>query len=153
MAESGLSISQTNGTAAYGRAEAMAAAIPVRPTDPTAPRFQPADPVTSDQAEGQSSQSSAATSTTEIESQANTSKRRKWSWGDGFGLLGGVTSFLARILGQTDGSAATGQSTTMKAGITAYNQAAGMNTPESADDILAMSFPRLASGRTLDLTV
>jgi len=70
------------------------------------------------------------------------------------GLIGALTSFVAKVLGQGgDGDAATPSA--MLAGMRAYARAAGQpqSPPTETMDVLSPSLPRLSSGRVLDLSV
>lgn len=155
VADLGMSISQTNAAAAYGRTEFLGASIPVRPTDPIRPRFQVKDEVAADQAEDPPRTISA-----EGDEQAaaeSSGSSRQSAAGFGSGLLGAFTSFLARFFGQGEAettTSASSSSTAMQNGVAAYGRAAASGLDGAAStEVLSPSFPRLASGRALDLSV
>lgn len=153
MADLAMSISQTNAAAAYGRTEFLGASIPVRPTDPIRPRFQVKDEVAADQAEDQPRTISAEGNE---QAAAESSGSRQSAAGFGSGLLGAFTSFLARFFGQGEAETTTiaSSSTAMQNGVAAYGRAAASGLEGAATaEVLSPSFPRLASGRALDLSV
>lgn len=152
VAETGLSISQANAAGAYARSELLGATIPVRPADPVRQRFQVADQTAADQADAQS-QSAA----TDPDQQSAAGKSAGGSlFGSGSGLLGAFTSFLARFFGQGEAeTAGAGTSATaLRTGAEAYGRAASIAVNDNPGiEVLSPSFPRLSSGRTLDLSV
>lgn len=146
--------SQINAAGAYAQAERLVVSIPVRAIDPTRKRFEVEDqtaagqaPVKprpdSEQSEGESSAGGAQAGLT-------------GGWGrSGSGLLGALTSFLTRMFAQASESTASAAATSPQAGVAAYARAAiGAEAQQSgAAEVLSPSYPRLASGRAIDLTV
>jgi len=146
-----LSISQANAAGAYARSEALGAAIPVRPADPVRPRFQVADQAGADQTEAQSRSHAADSDGQPAESRSGGGRAS----GNGLGLLGAVTSFLARFFGQGEAETAVAAgSQSLRSGLEAYGRAAATAVNDNpAVEVLSPSFPRLASGRRVDLSV
>lgn len=146
-----MTASQIGGAGAYARTAMLASAIPVRPIDPTRQRFQVKSEVEAQQAKDQS----AAVQTDQADEQFATSTDQASSGGSrgGFGLLGAFTSFLARMFAQPETEAAA--ATSMQTGIQAYSRSAG-SVPVNENggiEVMSPSYPRLASGRAIDLTV
>jgi hypothetical protein len=156
VSQSAMSISQLNVSGANARPDGLAATIPVRPIDPTRQRFQVEDQVSADDASAQAkNQADAADG--DAASQGGAGRRAAAGWGgNGSGLLGAFTSFLARMFSQAQDAAETSATSpaSMRAGIQAYGRVA---TPESGfqpgAEVLAPGFPRLSSGRAVDLSV
>jgi hypothetical protein len=143
---------QVGGADAYARAAMLAPAIPVRPIDPARQRFQ-----VKAEAEQAKNQQEVAQSPSD-----QTGEQAVFSTGDdqsgrgsrgGFGLLGALTSFLTRMFAQPEAEAAP-TATTVQAGIQAYARSAGpMPANENGIEVMSPSFPRLSSGRAVDLSV
>jgi len=75
----------------------------------------------------------------------------------GRGLLGAFTSFLAKMFTQSDSGSESSASTRLN-GIGAYDRATAQAPSTNAfsgytSDVQSPGFPRLASGRVLDLTI
>lgn len=146
--------SQVSAAGAYAQADRLVVSIPVRAIDPTRKRFEVEDQAAAgqapvkprpdeEQADGQSASDGAQGSAS-------------GGWGrSGFGLLGAFTSFLTRMFAQAAEAATPAAATSAQAGIAAYARAAGGAEPLQgrAVEVLPPSFPRLASGRAIDLTV
>lgn len=145
-------MSQISAAGAYARAERLAVTIPVRAIDPTRQRFQVGEQV----AEDPSVQSRAAADGTDADGAA--SERAEGGQSDGrsrggFGLIGAFTSFLARMFAQSDTEPAA--LTSAKAGVQAYARVAKATSSGDfgAPEVLSPSFPRLSSGRAVDLVI
>lgn len=152
MSDSGLTSSQISAAGAYAQADRLVASIPVRAIDPTRQRFQ-----VEDQASAQDAPAKTQAGTDAADgdgSSSSTSSQSRPSTGRaGFGLVGAFTSFLARMFGQGDASQAAA-TTSAQSGAQAYAQAAGAATAEEGGaEILPPTFPRLASGRAVDLVI
>lgn len=152
MSDSGLTSSQISAAGAYAQADRLVASIPVRAIDPTRQRFQVEDQTSAQDAPAKT-QSGADAADGDGSSSSSSSPSQPSTGRTGFGLIGAFTSFLARMFGQGDtnqvDAAASAQS-----GAEAYQRAAGGVVAEnSAAEILPPSFPRLASGRAVDLVV
>lgn len=154
MSDVGLTSTQISAAGAYARSERLVAeSIPVRAIDPTRQRFQVADQKVADQT---AADSRAEAESTDADGQSATSYAGggKASTGWGGGLLGAFTSFLARMFAQPESSVPASASTA-QAGAQAYARAAA-NVPfgnYNGPEVLSPNFPRLSSGRALDLTV
>lgn len=158
MSDSALTTSQISAAGAYARAERLVVSIPVRAIDPTRQRFGVDDQVAADRAptgprpEGGAADGDGASSSSSGGNAAT-------GWGRaGFGLLGAVTSFLARMFAQSDAggeTAAPAPAVQAQAGVQAYVRAAGVVDGGNyrGVEVLSPSFPRLSSGRALDLSV
>lgn len=142
--------SQISAAGAYAQAERLAVSIPVRAIDPARQRFQVRDQVAAGEAPVQSRIESDA----DGESPAQSAGRQGGGARGGFGLLGAFTSFLARMFAQPEsGSAST---VAVATGAQAYARTANataMTGDFGAAEVLSPSFPRLSSGRAVDLTV
>lgn len=150
MSNVGLTTSQISAAGAYAQADRLAVSIPVRPVDPTRRRFQ-----VEDQATAQDAPAEAQSGTESTEGEASSAGQGKSGSGfgtSGFGLIGAVTSFLARLFGQAEGDPA-GTTTSVRSGAQAYARAAATVTEDNGTEVLSPSYPRLASGRAVDLTV
>lgn len=124
-------------------------AIPVRTIDPARQRFQlkPEAEQAKTQSEVAQSAADQADEQALFSSTGNTPSR------SGFGLLGAFTSFLARMFAQPEAEAAA-PSASVQAGIQAYTRSAGpVPVNEDGVEVMPPSFPRLSSGRAVDLTV
>ncbi|CDK99057.1 protein of unknown function [Magnetospirillum gryphiswaldense MSR-1 v2] len=131
------------------------ASAALRPADPTRERFQVGDNKVANQdseaVEDRGGQFAIdADETGGLGAQA---VRQKSARG-GHGLLGAFTNFLAKIFTQADGTADSAASVRLN-GIGAYGRA-NAQQPQSAatqamDNVQNPGFPRLASGRVLDL--
>lgn len=153
MSDTGLTTSQISAAGAYAQAERMAVTIPVRAIDPTRQRFQVEDQTAPQEAPSKAQPEADAAdgdgSAATGQQQAATGERR------GFGLIGAFTSFLARMFGQTDAAQGGAAAASAKSAAQAYSRTASTagvidNGPA---EVLSPAFPRLASGRTIDLTV
>lgn len=127
----------------------------LRPTDPTKERFQVGDNKVANQdtgtVEDQTGQFSVdADETSGLGAEA---VRQKSARG-GRGLLGAFTNFLAKIFTQADGATDSAASARLN-GIGAYGRANAQHpqsmTTQAMDNVQNPGFPRLASGRVLDL--
>ncbi|MBC7953396.1 MAG: hypothetical protein H7Z12_16445 [Rhodospirillaceae bacterium] len=149
-----MTTSQVGVAGAYARAAMLGPAIPVRAIDPTRQRFQ-----VKGEAEQAKTQSEVAQSPVDqSDEQAVFSTNGDQSGGSsrgGFGLLGAFTSFLVRMFAQQpDSEAAAPATTTVQAGIQAYARSAGpLPANENGVEVMSPSFPRLSSGRAVDLSV
>ncbi|MCR6633118.1 MAG: hypothetical protein NVV74_25465 [Magnetospirillum sp.] len=159
MSESGISSSQISAAGAYARADTLVATLPVRAIDPTRPRFQMGDEVAGDEKAAKARPQGEAADATDADGTAGsfdrTQERPATGWGrTGFGLLGAFTSFLARVFSQSDAGQVTAGAS-LRSGLQAYARAAGTSAADETGgaEILPPSFPRLASGRRVDLTV
>lgn len=150
-----MTTSQINAAGAYAQADRLAVTIPVRAIDPTRQRFQVEDQATAQQAPDKA-RANGDTVDGEVPSSTqgkSGGQGKSASGGGGFGLLGAVTSFLARMFGQADASQATAAAS-VSSGVQAYARAAGAGlTDSNGAEVLSPSFPRLSSGRAVDLTV
>lgn len=144
-----MSATQVSAAGAYARADSLVVTIPVRPTDPTRPRFQVRDQVAADQTGGQVADELPPDDQSSGSGGQGAAARGARG---GVGLLGAVTSFLARMFAQSDTDA---PSAPMRTGAQAYARASSAAAVAAFDtvDIVSPSFPRLSSGRALDLTV
>lgn len=154
MSDVGLTSTQISAAGAYARSERLVAeSIPVRAIDPTRQRFQVGDQKVADQT---AADARAEADSTDADGQSGSAYAGggKASTGWGSGLLGAFTSFLTRMFAQPENSVSASASTA-QAGAQAYARAAASvplgnyNGPE----VLSPNFPRLSSGRALDLTV
>ncbi|HTH16222.1 MAG TPA: hypothetical protein VL974_06185 [Magnetospirillum sp.] len=147
MSNSGSTISNVSAAGAYARADMLVSTLPVRAIDPTRQRFQVGDQVAPDEAPVQP-QADAT------ESDGSSSQGKATGWGKaGFGLLGAFTSFLARVFAQSDTEAVSAAGS-VRSGLEAYARAARTASPDIGNaEIIPPDFPRLSSGRALDLTV
>ena len=154
MSESGLTISQISAAGAYARSERLAAeSIPVRAIDPTRRRFQVDDQTAAKQTAAQTRPEPESADADGQSASAFGGGKSGGGWGGG-GLLGAVTSFLARMFAQPEPDAAAASSSA-QAGALAYARTAA-NVPfgnYNDAEVLSPNFPRLSSGRALDLTV
>lgn len=127
MSDAGLSTSQVSAAGAYARAETLAAAIPVRPIDPTRQRFQVQDQVAGDKESARSgSQSQSqfqAETSADNSNAAGTATSQQSGFGRGFGLLGALTAFLTRIFSSQTDSGGTDATDQKNAGTQAATQA------------------------------
>lgn len=150
-----MTTSQISAAGAYAQADRLAVTIPVRAIDPTRQRFQVEDQATAQEAPDKAGANAEATDrevSSSTEGKTGT-QGKSASGGGGFGLLGAVTSFLARMFGQSDASQTTA-ATSVSSGVQAYTRAAGATlTDNNGTEVLSPSFPRLSSGRAVDLTV
>lgn len=153
MSDSGLTSSQISAAGAYAQADRLVVSIPVRAIDPTRQRFQVEDQASAQDAPAKA-QSGADAADGDGSSSSSTSSQSRPSTGrTGFGLIGAVTSFLARMFGQGD-AGQVAATTSAQNGAQAYAQAAGaLTTEDGGAEILPPSFPRLASGRAIDLVI
>lgn len=156
MADSGLITSQIGAAGAYAQADRLAVTIPVRPIDPVRQRFEVEDRDAAKQAPVDSqgdAEAVASRSEAGQPDQSNVSTGSGWA---GSGLLGAFTSFLARLFADS-GSADTATSTEKmaRAGAQAYAQtASSVEIGNYRDaDVMSPAFPRLSSGRAVDLSV
>lgn len=144
--------SQISAAGAYAQADRLVVSIPVRAIDPTRKRFEVEDQTAAEQAPVR--ERSEAESSDEQSASGGSQGRLTGGWSRaGFGLLGAFTSFLTRVFAQGETAAA---STSAQAGIQAYTRAAGnaaANQAAGRAEVLSPSFPRLSSGRAIDLTV
>lgn len=135
---------------AYARAEALVPPGPVRAIDPVRPRFSEVDG-------GKAAETAeAASPSVEAETRAEASERTAADGAQtarGPGLLGALTNFLARVFGQS-GEADSVAPSAVLSGLRAYAPgAAAMAGDPAGVEISSPGFPRLSSGRALDLTV
>lgn len=153
MSQSGLTSSQISAAGAYAQADRLLASMPVRAIDPTRQRFLVDDQTSASQAPG-GNQNAAEAADGDGSSSSQSQARTGFSFGqNGFGLVGAFTSFLARMFGQSE-VAQTASASSVKSGIQAYNRAAGTTVAQDgAAEVLPPSFPRLSSGRAVDLVV
>ena len=160
MSESGLTISQISAAGAYARSERLAAeSIPVRAIDPTRRRFQVDDQTAAKQTAAQTRPEPESADADGQSASAFGGGKSGGGWGGG-GLLGAVTSFLARMFAQPETGSAVASSSAQaqvqaQAGALAYARTAA-NVPfgnYNDAEVLSPNFPRLSSGRALDLTV
>lgn len=154
MSDVGLTSTQISAAGAYARSERLVAeSIPVRAIDPTRQRFQVGDQNAADQTAADS-RTEAETTDADGQSASSYAGGGKASTGWGSGLLGAFTSFLTRMFAQPE-SGVPASASTAQAGAQAYARTASSvplgnyNGPE----VLSPNFPRLSSGRALDLTV
>lgn len=145
MGDFGMTISQISGAGAYGSAGRLGYAVPVRPVDPVRQRPQVKDDVAAQQANDQSAAANQANGQSAAGDNAARGARANFS------LLGALTSFLASMFAQPAGEAAA--ATSMQAGIQAYARSAGPVPSDQGVEVISPSFPRLSSGRAVDLTV
>lgn len=163
MSNIGSVTNQSSAAGAYARAEQLVVAVPVRAIDPTRRRFQLDDESVAKKSVDQSRADGDEQSGASFQQDAAVSPARS-----GFGLLGGLTSFFARFFGQSataksGAEAGAGQSdanqpvaaASMRAGIQAYARTATASALNQAGafEVFSPSFPRLSSGRALDLTI
>jgi hypothetical protein len=138
---------------AFARTAALVpeAVTPVRPTDVTKPRFEIGERGAS--ADAQAARTAFpnpanddASSTSAVTDQTAGRSRN--------GLIGALTAFVAKILGQA-GEADGAAPSSFLSGIRAYASAAARSqAPQAAAaEVLPPSLPVLASGRVLDLSV
>lgn len=148
-----ISASQLSATGAYARAETLVATLPVRAIDPTRQRFQVGDQVAGEDASAQA-QSQAEAADSDGASSGSARQQAATGWGSGgYGLLGAFTSFLTRMFSQGQGEQVAG-APAMQSGIRAYNRfAAGAESGGGGAEVLPPGFPRLSSGRAVDLSV
>lgn len=146
--------SQITAAGAYAQAERMAASIPVRPIDPTRRRFQVEDQAAAKKAAAET-RPDAESADADGAAPQGAEGRAASGWGrGGFGLVGAVTSFLARLFSQGEDGAAPPAAASVQAGAQAYARAAGAPLAyDGGAEVLMPSLPRLSSGRALDLTV
>lgn len=147
-----MTASQVGGAGAYARAAMLGPAIPVRGIDPARQRFQLKPEA--EQAKNQSAVTQTpADQTEDQEVFANPGDASSGGSRSGFGLLGAFTSFLTRMFAQPEVELAA-PSASAQAGIQAYARSAGpMPANENGVEVMPPSFPRLSSGRAVDLTV
>lgn len=145
--------SQISAAGAYAQADRLAASIPVRAIDPTRKRFEVEDQVAADEApvksRAESEDSSGQSDAGGFQSALT------GGWGrSGLGLIGAFTSFLTRMFAQATETVATA-TVSAGAGVAAYARAANTAAPQQngAAEVLPPSYPRLSSGRAIDLTV
>ncbi|MBC7951435.1 MAG: hypothetical protein H7Z12_06370 [Rhodospirillaceae bacterium] len=152
MSDLGMTTSQVGGAGAYARAAMLGPVIPVRIIDPTRQRFQVKPEA--EQANGQpTAAQSAADQSDEQAALSSTGEDSSRGSRGGFGLLGAFTSFLVRMFAQPETEAAA-PTATVQAGIQAYARSAGpMPANENGVEVMSPSFPRLSSGRAVDLTI
>lgn len=157
MADSGLITSQIGAAGAYAQADRLAVTIPVRPIDPVRQRFEVEDRDAAKQAAVDSqSDAEAVVSQSEKAGQSDQSNVSTGSGWAGSGLLGAFTSFLARLFADSGSAdAATSTEGTARAGAQAYARTASSVEVGNYRDVDVMSpvFPRLSSGRAVDLSV
>lgn len=152
MSDVGLTSNQISAAGAYAQADRLVASIPVRAIDPTRQRFQVEDQSSSENASTGAQDATdggdgSFSSSSQSQGQAATTGRF------GYGLVGAVTSFLARIFGQGE-TTQTSAAASMQSGTQAYARAAGaVPLQDGGTEILSPSFPRLSSGRAVDLVV
>lgn len=126
---------------AYARAEALVPPGPVRPADAVRPRFAVSD---GDKAAKAGAAATADTADNPASEPLAAGTPRS-------GLLGALTNFLARVFAQEGGAdAATAPAAS---GLRAYARAAATPAEPAGVEIASPGFPRLSSGRALDLTV
>lgn len=149
--------SQIRAAGAYAQAERLAVSIPVRAIDPSRKRFEVEERPSSEQAPVRArakSDSSAGQTAASTREGAGIGWRR-----DGLGLVGAFTAFLTRVFSQSesdDESGAVTATASARAGTQAYSRAVAgtvVNDFDDTSEILTAFFPRLASGRAVDLTV
>jgi hypothetical protein len=151
---------------AYARADALVPSGPVRAIDPTRPRFPAVD--------GKAAKPEDDGNAVKTQDGGNTARvgeaAARFTQSDngaaapptddgsqqgarGPGLLGALTNFLARVFGQSgDGDNAAPSS--VLSGLRTYaRNAAVMTTEPTGVEVSSPGFPRLSSGRALDLTV
>lgn len=134
------------------------ASAAVRPADPTKERFQVGernvDKRDTATVEGEQPQAFAIDADNTDTALAPITQRTNRG---GRGLLGAFTSFLAKMFTQGDAVADSAASTRLN-GIGAYGRANAQSPSAnpfsgSTSDVQSPGFPRLASGRVLDLTI
>lgn len=138
---------------AFARAAALAPdPAPIRPADPARPRFEvggrPA------QADPQLVRPAARHAANDDLPSQDAVGDRPSSRSQG-GLIGALTAFVAKVLGQKS-EAEAAQPSTMLAGMRAYAAATGRAQPNLqavAPEVVAPSLPTLSSGRILDLSI
>ncbi|MBF0326500.1 hypothetical protein [Magnetospirillum moscoviense] len=140
---------------AFARTAALAPeASPIRPADPARPRFEvggraaQTDPQTIRPASGQP----AANDDLPADQGGVTARQGSREQG---GLIGALTAFVAKVLGQR-GESEGALASSRLAGQRAYDVATGRakpNTAAIAPEVMTPSLPTLSSGRVLDLSV
>lgn len=131
------------------------ASAALRPADPTRERFQVGDnKVASQDAEAVEDRSGPFAVDADGTGDLGAEAVRQKSARGGRGLLGAFTNFLAKIFTQADGAADSAASVRLN-GIGAYGRANAQQPQSTAtqtmDNVQNPGFPRLASGRVLDL--
>ncbi|WP_173980835.1 hypothetical protein [Magnetospirillum sp. UT-4] len=137
---------------AQARAAAAVVAVPVRPIDPARPRFEVED---GGQAARKAPAKPEAESFRDQIQPGRPFPDMPVSGRRGPGLVGAFTAFVAKLFTQDTASAGLEASAVLN-GARAYGRAARPTAQPDTQpgmDILSPSFPRLASGRILDLTV
>lgn len=150
----GLTSSQISAAGAYARSERLVAeSIPVRAIDPTRQRFQVDERDAADQAVADS-RAEADSTGADGRSPSSAAEGGKAGTGWGGNLLGAFTSFLTRMFAQPEAEASP-LASTAQAGALAYARTAASIPADlhGGPELLSPNFPRLSSGRALDLTV
>lgn len=148
--------SQISAAGAYAQAERLVATIPVRPVDPTRRRFEVDDQTAATQTPVDSrAETDGADADGAASGSAGGEATSTGSGRGGFGLLGAFTSFLARLFAQSDSGDSTVAAGAAQSGAQAYARAAGTTDVGNYSDmeLVSPSFPRLSSGRAVDLSV
>lgn len=127
----------------------------LRPTDPTRERFEVGDnKVANQDAEAVEDRGGPFGVDADETGGLGAEAVRQKSARGGRGLLGAFTNFLAKIFTQADGAADSAASVRLN-GIGAYGRANAQQpqsmTAQAMDNVQNPGFPRLASGRVLDL--
>ncbi len=147
-------------TNAFARTAALGSeTAPVRPADPARPRFDvggraaqaDAEFVRPDTPQPAAPQSAA---NDDLPGGRGNVADRPGARGHG-GLVGALTAFVAKVLGQSGGAEGALPSSRL-AGMRAYGTATGRAQPSGmsiAPEVMTPSLPTLSSGRVLDLSV
>jgi hypothetical protein len=124
----------------------------VRPADITKPRFEVGDQDASSRARAAARQFSPDNDDSQQEGYAQPEAATGRS---SQGLVGALTSFVAKLLGQTSQSEGVPPSSVL-AGARAYASASNRGqavASEQRTEVVSPFFPRLSSGRVLDLNI
>ena len=129
----------------------------LRPTDPTKERLEVGDEqAAGSNAAGVDQNAASFTLDSDETSAFSVTQTDERSARGGRGLIGALTNFLAKIFTQSDQSSDTSASTRL-AGVGAYtqsnNQQSAALTGSLGAEVQSPGFPKLASGRILDLSV
>lgn len=132
-------------TGAYARAEGLVPPGPVRPIDAVRPRFTVQD------GDKPAKVADAPESAEAAENGPDGAAAVAARGGRGPGLLGALTNFLSRMFAQETES---GADVVAASGLRAYARAAAKAAVESPGiEVASPGFPRLSSGRAVDLTI
>lgn len=136
------------------------ATVAVRASDPTKERFEVGDNKVDNQQESSAVDDEAGQFAVAVDEDANnaayaSAQTSGRSARGGRGLLEAFTNFLAKIFTQDDSSSSA--ASTRLVGIDAYGRTNAQTATETlsgyGNDVQSPGFPRLASGRILDLSV